>query len=43
MGVDHTTVSKHESGLLPLSEDNIKRYAQLYKVETHELFMEAEA
>lgn len=39
-GFDVTTVSRHESGSRSLSEEAIDKYAALYKVRTHELFME---
>jgi transcriptional regulator with XRE-family HTH domain len=42
LGIDSTTVSKHESGARALSDVDIKKYAKLFKVETYELFMEAE-
>jgi transcriptional regulator with XRE-family HTH domain len=32
------TVSKHESNSRGLSDDMIRKYAELYKCETHELF-----
>lgn len=38
-GIDVTTISKHENGIRALTDDTIKKYAQLYKVETHELFV----
>ena len=38
-GIDPTTISKHENGARALTEDAIKKYASLYKVETHELFV----
>lgn len=38
-GIDATTISKHENGARALTEDAIKKYASLYKVETHELFV----
>jgi len=40
IGIDSTTVSKHESGDRSLSDVMIKEYAKLYKVDTHELFIE---
>ena len=33
------TISRHESGGRSLSEDAIAKYAALYKVPTHQLFM----
>lgn len=38
-GIDVTTISKHENGARALTDDAIKKYASLYKVETHELFV----
>lgn len=34
------TISRHESGGRSLSEEAILKYASLYKVNTHELFMD---
>ena len=34
---DVTTISRHESGQRSLSDEAMKKYAALYKVETHEL------
>lgn len=39
-GFNVTTISRHESGSRSLSEEAIDKYAALYKVKTHELFME---
>lgn len=39
-GFSVTTISRHESGSRSLSEEAIDKYAALYKVKTHELFME---
>ena len=39
-GFSITTISRHESGSRSLSEEAIDKYAVLYKVKTHELFME---
>lgn len=36
--IDVTTISKHENGARALTNEAIIKYAQLYKVETHELF-----
>lgn len=33
------TISRHESSGRALSEEAIRKYANLYKVQTHELFM----
>lgn len=38
-GFSVSTISRHESGGRSLSEDAILKYAALYKVNTHELFM----
>ncbi len=38
-GFDPSTISKHENGSRRLTESAILKYAQLYKVETHEIFM----
>lgn len=38
-GIDVTTISKHENGARVMTDDAIKKYASLYKVETHELFV----
>ncbi len=43
VGVDVTTVSKHETGGRGLDDKNIIAYAKLYKVRTHELFMDTRA
>lgn len=40
MGLDHTTVSKHESGGRSMSREVIRMYAKLYKCETWEIFMD---
>lgn len=39
LDIDSTTVSKHENSERSLSEDTIRAYAKLYKVQTHELFL----
>lgn len=36
------SISRHESGERSLSEEAIMKYASLYKVQTHELFMAPE-
>lgn len=36
-GYDVTTISRHESGQRSLSDEAMKKYAALYKVETYEL------
>lgn len=40
-GFSIPTISRHESGGRALSEEAILKYAALYKVNTHELFMVA--
>jgi hypothetical protein len=37
--IDATTVSRHESGDRAMTTDMAKQYAQIYGVETHELFL----
>jgi transcriptional regulator with XRE-family HTH domain len=39
---DVATVSRHETGDRGLSRDDIKKYAQVYKCESWELFIEPE-
>lgn len=39
-GFGVTTISRHENGGRSLSETAIAKYAALYKVPTHQLFME---
>ena len=39
-GLDPTTISRHESGSRNMSEEAILKYAALYKVHTHELFID---
>ena len=38
-GFGVSTISRHESGERGLTEDAILKYAALYKVPTHQLFM----
>ena len=38
-GFGVSTISRHESGGRGLTEDAILKYATLYKVPTHQLFM----
>lgn len=38
-GFSIPTISRHESGGRALSEEAVLKYAALYKVNTHELFM----
>ena len=40
LDIDHTTVSRHESGSRGLNPEDIQKYAQLYKVESYELFID---
>lgn len=40
LDIDITTVNKHESGARVPEAETLQRYARLYKVETHELFLE---
>lgn len=40
LDIDSTTISKHENGDRSLSNKDAIAYAQLYKVDTHELFIE---
>lgn len=37
--IDVTTISKHEAGTRGLSSEDVKKYSDLYKVQSHELFM----
>lgn len=38
-GFGVSTISRHESGERGLTEEAISKYASLYKVPTHQLFM----
>lgn len=40
LDIDHTTVSRHESGSRGLNPEDIQKYARLYKVESYELFID---
>ena len=40
LDIDHTTVSRHESGSRGLSPEDIQKYARLYEVESYELFID---
>ena len=40
--LDHTTISKHESGARSLGRDEILKYARVFKCETYEVFLEAD-
>ena len=40
LDIDHTTVSRHESGGRGLGPEDIQKYARLYKVESYELFID---
>ena len=42
MDLDHTTISRHESGDRNLTPDDITKYAKVFKVDTWELFMSPE-
>lgn len=39
-GFSVPTISRHESGSRSLSEEAVAKYSALYKVPTHQLFME---
>lgn len=39
-GYSVPTISRHENGGRSLSEEAVMKYASLYKVQTHELFLE---
>lgn len=39
MGIDFTTVSKHENGDRGPTPEEIKKYAQVFKCESYELFL----
>ena len=41
-GIDPGTIYRHEKCERGLNDESIKAYAQLYKVQTHELFFETE-
>ncbi len=38
MGVSNSVVSHHEIGARQISDDNIWKYAEIFKVSTYELF-----
>lgn len=40
-GYSVATISRHEDGSRSLSEDAVLKYASLYKVPTHQIFMDA--
>lgn len=42
LDITHSAVSRHESRDRAMSSRDIKRYANLYKVETYEIFHGAE-
>lgn len=42
LGVTSGAVSRHESSSRSISDEMLKKYAALYKVETHELFFVSE-
>lgn len=39
-GYNVTTISRHENGGRSLSEEAVSKYSSLYKVPTHQLFMD---
>ena len=39
-GFNVTTISRHENGGRSLSEEAVSKYAALYKVPSHQLFMD---
>lgn len=39
-GFSVPTISRHENGGRSLSNEAVMKYAQLYKVQTHELFID---
>lgn len=39
LGLDYSTVSKHESGDRSISFENLEKYARLFKVSTSEIYM----
>lgn len=41
-GIDSSLICNHEKMKRHISEEHIKAYAKLYKVQTHELFFETE-
>lgn len=43
LGYDHGTISRHESGKLRLSDENLKAYAEIYGVSTHEIFFSGDS
>ena len=38
IGIDFTMISKHENMDRSIKEEDLKKYAKLYKVKTHEIF-----
>lgn len=42
VGLEESSVSRHESGERPMSGDQIAKYAGIFKVQSHELFLEGE-
>jgi DNA-binding XRE family transcriptional regulator len=42
MDLSVTMINKHEAGSRSLTREQIIRYAEIFKVETHELFQDAE-
>lgn len=43
LGVDVTTVNKHESSTRELTPEMIRRYSRLYKVDSYALFVDPES
>lgn len=41
--MDPTYVSKHENMERPLTDEAVRKYARLYKVETHEIFIKLDS
>jgi DNA-binding XRE family transcriptional regulator len=40
LDIDHTTVNAHEAARRGLSDDMLIKYAKIYKVQTHEIFVD---
>lgn len=38
LGLSESTVSRHENNSRSLSEEDVAKYAQLYKVRSHQIF-----
>lgn len=41
MGLSHTTISRHESGERFPTREELRLYARVFKVDTHDLFFES--